>query len=81
MDGRSVRYRIVRQGPNRLVETQESGAKVTTLTRDFSPEGMSVALEVNGVKSSSFFSRTFDGGGGDDDDDDDDDDDFRRRRR
>ncbi len=57
MDGRSVQFVIRQFKSNQWVETQESGDKVTTITRDFEDDQMKVSLIVNDVSSMSIFRR------------------------
>ena len=56
MDGRNVQFVITQAHPNQWIEVQSSD-KVTTLTRNFLPEKMEVALKVNNVIASSIFIR------------------------
>ena len=56
MDGRNVQFVITQTQPNQWIEVQSSD-KVTTLTRNFLPEKMEVALKVNNVIASSIFIR------------------------
>ena len=56
MDGRNVQFVVTQAEPNQWIEVQSSD-KVTTLTRNFLPERMEVALKVNNVIASSIFIR------------------------